>query len=164
MIFADLTLKGCQSNCGQPSGSGSSTSDVQSRIVGYYEAWQVDNVCAAVNLGMKNIPLGSLTHLIVSFVYITPNSFELTPMPGVSSDTLSGFAAIKSSNPSTKIMVSIGGWSFNDNGTDTQPVFSDVVSTHDNRAKFVNNLLAFLSAYAFDGVDFDWECKSSRTV
>ncbi|KAK3933773.1 putative glycosyl hydrolases family 18 protein [Diplogelasinospora grovesii] len=140
-----------------PDGSGQGGGDVQSRIVGYYEAWKVNDVCAAVNLGMKNIPLGSLTHLIVSFGYITPGDFKIEPMPGVSGDTLSAFTAIKSSNPSTKIMISLGGWSFTDNGTDTQAVFTDLVSSHSNREAFISNLLGFLSHYAFDGVDFDWE-------
>ncbi|KAH8882031.1 hypothetical protein GQ53DRAFT_589853, partial [Thozetella sp. PMI_491] len=154
---ADFCDTGCQSNCKQPDGSGQGGGDVQSRIVGYYEAWQVNNVCASVNLGMKNIPLGSLTHLIVSFGYITPNDFNVVPMPGVSGDVISGFAALKSSNPSTKIMISLGGWSFTDNGTDTQEVYTTMVSSHSNREKFISNLLGFLSHYGLDGVDFDWE-------
>jgi len=35
---------GCQSNCDQP-GSGSSGGDVQSRVIGYYEAWAHDRSC-----------------------------------------------------------------------------------------------------------------------
>jgi len=35
-------------------------------------------------------------------------------------------------------------------------VFSDMVSTQRNRAKFISNLLSFLREFAFDGVDFDW--------
>ncbi len=38
----------------------------------------------------------------------------------------------------------------------TQKVFSDMVSTKENRATFIENLFAFMRQYAFDGVDFDW--------
>ena len=42
---------GCQSNCDQP-GSGASGGDVQSRIIGYYEAWAHDRKCQGmVSLG-----------------------------------------------------------------------------------------------------------------
>jgi len=35
-----------------------------------------------------------------------------------------------------------------------------MVSTTAKRAKFIDNLFSFLMQYGFDGVDFDWECKS----
>ena len=37
-----------------------------------------------------------------------------------------------------------------------QDVYSNMVSTAANRAKFIVNLLSFMREYAFDGVDFDW--------
>ena len=69
----------------------------------------------------------------------------------------SDLTALKSRNRNLKATVSIGGWTFNDNGTTTQPVYSDMVSSSGNRQKFISNLLAFLRHYGFDGVDFDWE-------
>ena len=48
----------CQSNCDQP-GSGGSGGDVQSRIIGYYEAWAHDRTCSGMTF--DNIPAGSLT-------------------------------------------------------------------------------------------------------
>ena len=48
----------CQSNCDQP-GSGGSGGDVQSRIMGYYEAWAHDRTCSGMTF--DNIPAGSLT-------------------------------------------------------------------------------------------------------
>src|SRR5690349_10035600 len=32
-----------------------------------------------------------------------------------------------------------------------------MVSSKENRSKFISNLFDFLEEYAFDGVDFDWE-------
>jgi len=69
---------------------------------------------------------------------------------------------MKKKNSGLKAVVALGGWTFNDNGTTTQPVFSDMVSTQQNRAKFITNLLSFLREFAFDGVDFDWVCSAGH--
>lgn len=50
-----------------------------------------------------------------------------------------------------EIFVSIGGWSFSDNFTATQPIFSDIAASETNRNKFANNLVNFLKEYGFDG-------------
>lgn len=105
----------------------------------------------------KDIPTGALTHLYFSFGYISPGTFDLVPMDDLSPDLFSQFTDVKKSNPGLKTVIALGGWTFNDNGTATQPVFSDMVSTAANRALFIKKLFAFMRQYAFDGVDFDWE-------
>ncbi|KAI4634170.1 uncharacterized protein J4E87_001340 [Alternaria ethzedia] len=144
----------CQSNCEQP-GSGGSGGDVQKIVIGYYEAWAHDRKCQGMDF--KNIPTGALTHLYFSFGYISPGTFDLVPMDDLSPDLFSQFTDVKKSNPGLKTVIALGGWTFNDNGTATQPVFSDMVSTAANRALFIKKLFAFMRQYAFDGVDFDWE-------
>lgn len=147
----------CQSNCEQP-GSGSSGGDVQKRIVGYYEAWNYKKKC--IGMGIQDIPVGSLTHLYYSFGYIKPDSFEIIPMDDGNpppESTLAEFAGLKRKNPSLKVVIALGGWTFNNNNTIWQPVFSDIVSSESNRAKFITNVKTFLTRYAFDGVDLDWE-------
>jgi chitinase len=163
----------CQSNCEQP-GSGGSGGDVQNRVIGYYEAWAHDRKCQgmvwsldcfchgssqATNIlqDFKDIPTGALTHLFFSFGYISPGEFDLVPMDDLAPDLFSQFTAVKKSNPGLKTVIALGGWTFNDNGTATQPVFSDMVSSSASRAKFIKKLFAFMRQYAFDGVDFDWE-------
>lgn len=68
--------------------------------------------------------------------------------------------AIKSMKSGTseplEVYVSIGGWTFSDNGTATQSVFSDIASREDNRQMFADNLVKFMTQYGFDGVDLDW--------
>lgn len=144
----------CQSNCDQP-GSGGSGGNVQNRIIGYYEAWNWNKKC--IGMRIQDIPVGSITHLHFSFGYISPGSFEIAPMDDLRPSLFSDLTAMKKQNSALKTIVALGGWTFNDNGTTTQPVFSDLVSSPANRAKFISNLLAFLRNYAFDGVDFDWE-------
>ena len=65
-------------------------------------------------------------------------------------------AALKLTNPNLKIYVSIGGWTFSDNNTETQAVFGDIAKSSKNRATFAKNVMAFLDEYGFDGVDLDW--------
>lgn len=78
-------------------------------------------------------------------------------MDGLDASLFSELTALKSQNSGLKCIVSLGGWTFNDNGTSTQQVYSDIVSSQANRSQFIMNLLAFMREYAFDGVDFDWE-------
>ncbi|GME43871.1 Glycosyl hydrolases family 18 [Neofusicoccum parvum] len=151
---SDDTDKGCQSNCDQPK-SGKSSGDVQKRIIGYYESWAHDRSCQGMDF--KDIPVESLTHLNFAFGYITPGTFEIAPMEGVDASLFSDFTALKKRNSGLKATISLGGWSFNDNDTSTQPVFSNMVSSASNRQKFINNLFSFMRHYGFDGVDFDWE-------
>ncbi|KAL8916580.1 MAG: hypothetical protein Q9172_006245 [Xanthocarpia lactea] len=146
--------KGCQSNCDQP-GSGASGGDVQSGVIGYYESWVHERSCNG--MGFRDIPVGGLTHLYFSFGYITPGDFNIAPMDNAPPSLFSDLTDLKKKNSGLKAVVALGGWTFNDNGTATQPVFSDMVGSSVNRARFISNLLSFMREYAFDGVDIDWE-------
>ena len=149
---------GCQSGCEQP-GSGASGGDVQSRIIGYYESWAHDSECH--EMPFDKIPVDGLTHLYFSFGYISPNDFKVVPMDNQQESLFSDLTDLKKINPALKTMVALGGWTFNDNGTQHQPVYSNMVSSASNRAKFISNLLSFLRENVFDGVDFDWVCISN---
>ncbi len=134
---------GCQSNCEQPTGSGKPGGDVQSRIIGYYEGWNYNSTCAGVSL--QSVPVGSLSHLHLAFGYITPGTFDISMMPGIPDDVITQIAGLKQINPGVKMMISLGGWSFSDNDTDTQPVFGDMVSSVGKQLLFITKLLAFMN-------------------
>lgn len=104
----------------------------------------------------KDIPVGGLTHLNFAFGYVTPGDFNVAPMDNAPPSLFSDLTDMKKGNTGLKAIVALGGWTFNDNGTATQPVFSQMVGSSGNRAKFITNLLSFLREFAFDGVDFDW--------
>lgn len=106
-------------------------------------------------MSIGEIPVHMLTHLNVAFGYIT-HDFEITNMDGVPAEIYKNVGNVKLKNPGIKILISLGGWAFNDPGT-WQSVFPDLASTASNRATFIDNLLGFLSEYGYDGVDFDWQ-------
>lgn len=64
--------------------------------------------------------------------------------------------AIKDINPNLKVFISIGGWTFSDNDTVTQPLFGEIAGDLSKRNTFASNVLKFLTTYGFDGVDLDW--------
>jgi chitinase len=114
----------CQSNCQQPGPTGDRGSSVQNRVIGYYEAWAHSRKCSGMDF--ENIPVDGLTHLYFSFGYISPGNFEVVPMNGgkdgnLESKLFSEFSAVKKKNSNLKTVVALGGWTFNDNGTSTQP-------------------------------------------
>ncbi|KAF5244294.1 hypothetical protein FANTH_7804 [Fusarium anthophilum] len=149
--------KSCQSNCAQPKPK-SSPSNVRKRVVGYWEAWNDQHACGTMGVG--EIPVNYLTHLIVSFGYIDSN-FRITNMDGLSSDVYRSVGEIKAQNPGLKIMIALGGWTFNDPGP-WQSVFPTMVSSQANRATFIKNLLGFLSEYGYDGVDWEYPGAKDR--
>lgn len=65
----------------------------------------------------------------------------------------SKFTDLKTTYPSIKTWISVGGWSFNDatNSPNTQTAFSDMASTAGNRAKWIKSLTNFMQTYGFDG-------------
>ena len=64
---------------------------------------------------------------------------------------------LKSGNLDLQVFASIGGWTFSDNNTKTQPVFGNIAKNEGNRQKFADNVVSFMKEFGFDGVDIDWE-------
>ncbi len=93
----------------------------------------------------------------ISFGYISPNDYELYGIRQLGPEILRAMTDYKQQAPGLKVWIALGGWTFNDDGEDTQPVFGDLSSTHNKRQKFLDNLVKFMIEYGFDGVDFDWE-------
>nr|KAI0406599.1 hypothetical protein F4802DRAFT_556676 [Xylaria palmicola] len=148
----------CQSNCvvhPKPP-SGSSEGKALSKVIGYYEAWNERSECHQAS--PKDLPLDALTHLNYAFAYLDPNTFRITTMDAkIPVSLFDDFSELKSINPDLQLFVSIGGWTFSDNGTYTQPIFGNIARTSSNREKFANEVVSFLNYYGFDGIDIDWE-------
>ncbi|KAG6194205.1 hypothetical protein E4U10_003178 [Claviceps purpurea] len=154
----DFCGKGCQSNCNEkPSPPlGSFKGMALSRVIGYYQAWGARSTCHKTS--PHDLPLAALTHLNYAFAYLDPTSFKLTTMDASTSISLfDDMSDLKTTNPRLEIFVSIGGWTFSDNDTYTQPIFGNIARSSENRQLFADKVASFLTYYGFDGIDLDWE-------
>lgn len=65
--------------------------------------------------------------------------------------------SFKAGNLDLKVYISVGGWTFSDKDTKTQPVFGNIARDEGNRKKFAENAVSFMKEFGFDGIDIDWE-------
>ena len=149
--------KNCQSNCGADFTPVSPWNfDVRNTIIGYFEAWApTKSGCGKVTT--SNIALGSVSHINAAFGYIEPGTYTIYPIDNIDVGYFRNITNLKTQAPFTKVWLSLGGWTFSDNDTATQPVWGDLASTPEKRAKFIDGLDKFMTNWGFDGVDLDWE-------
>jgi chitinase len=154
---------GCQSNCGSPGLVTTSGFDgnVTNTVIGYWEGWCLESR-GCNGRTIDDVPVDSLTHLNLAFAYIN-SAFDVAPMGSdgsgqvVGQDIYNKILGLKARAPGLQIWISIGGWTFSDNGTTTQPIFGEIAGSATNRQTFADNLYKFCRTYGFDGVDLDWE-------
>ncbi|KAJ7488142.1 hypothetical protein FB451DRAFT_1226548 [Mycena latifolia] len=144
----------CQSNCGGPSipSCGTNQESALTRRIGYYEAWAATRGCMSYT--PEKISAETLTHINFAFALIS-SSFNVVEMTSGDSDLWKRTTALKSRNPTLKVFLSIGGWTFND--PPTSQIFSNMVGSDANTQTFISSLLKVFEAYGFDGLDVDWE-------
>lgn len=120
------------------------------KVIGYYESWSYRSQCN--NKKPSDMPLSELTHLNYAFAFISPGSYELVTMDADTPESLFRTTTdTKQFNPNLKVFISVGGWTFNDIGSVTQPLFSEIASSETNRQKFADNCVNFMNRYGFDG-------------
>lgn len=152
---------GCQEgfgSCGPaptPSCPSSGGGVVGNRRIGYYASWSTTKSCDAVP--PEDLDVSALTHVIFSFAFFDPSTFQITPIDANAGTLLSRFTALKRRKPGLETWIAISGWSFNDPGNvpDTRRAFSNMASSAANRRAFISGLLNFIQTYGFDGVDLD---------
>ncbi|KAF3112314.1 hypothetical protein TWF706_010901 [Orbilia oligospora] len=152
---SDFCDDNCQSNCGavnRPSGGG----NVRKNVIGYYESWAATSKTCS-RMQPEEVPASGMTHLNFAFAFIAPDTYDIIPMPDTDPKLFSRTTALKSIYPGLKVWISVGGWTFNDNGTIWQPVFSDLASSQAKRSNFIKSMIKFMVQYGFDGCDLDWE-------
>ncbi|KAI8944631.1 carbohydrate-binding module family 18 [Xylaria longipes] len=154
--FCGTTEEFCGPNYTQPGPQNQSPGNVQDLVIGYFEAWSLlRRGCGGRTI--ESIPVDSLTHINVAFGYMEPETFRIYNIEGSSINDFKQITSLKQRAPGLKVWVSLGGWTYSDNDTDTQPVWSDISATPGSRAKFIGELMKFMTQWGFDGVDLDWE-------
>jgi chitinase len=94
------------------------------------------------------MPVLTLSSVNFAFASIDPSTYQVVAMDSATPTSLfSDVTNLKSVKEDIKVYVSIGGWTFSDNGTDTQPVFGDIAASASNRKKFANNVVHFMRQY-----------------
>ncbi|KAL0939539.1 uncharacterized protein CTRU02_206149 [Colletotrichum truncatum] len=132
----------------------SCTSHTLKRVVGYYEGWAARRPCNAFM--PEQIPRGVYTHINFAFATIDPNTFEVRPASSADAKLYKRLTSLKLIDPDLKVLIAIGGWTFNDPGP-TATTFSDIARSESAQKAFIKSLVSMMSTYDFDGVDLDWE-------
>ncbi|KAK0543803.1 hypothetical protein OC845_005939 [Tilletia horrida] len=149
---------GCQNGCGEPAPAPLCEPSAQSatqRRIGYYAGWATDPTARPFNqFPPSMINANALTHINYAFALIG-SDFRLQAMSANDPTQWSQVIALKSVNPSLKVFLSVGGWSFND--PPTSHIFSNLVGSAANTNTFINSALSVMQTYGFDGIDIDWE-------
>jgi len=97
---------------------------------------------------VDSFPVEKLTHLIFSFTHLRGSHMRVSN--AADSLLIRKMVALKSRNPSLKIILSMGGWS------GCQPC-SEIFSSDTGRKAFAASALELLQYFGADGVDLDWE-------
>jgi chitinase len=90
-----------------------------------------------------------LTHINYAFVDIKNNRAWLH-REATDTINLRNLNLLKKNNPSLKILISIGGWTWSGK-------FSDAVLSDTSRQGFAASAIAIIKKFDLDGIDIDWE-------
>ncbi|KAH9230227.1 glycoside hydrolase family 18 protein [Colletotrichum gloeosporioides 23] len=150
----------CTSKDDESEGGNSGGMDL---IVGYFQADSISRRgCAQRSASF--VQTDSVSHVNVAFAWIDPGTFVLVPDASTGDDQMRQLAALKGEATGLHVWLTLGGYDFSTGSrraSDTQGIFRDLVSTHENRRKFLDNLVSFLRNFGFDGVDIDWQWPQS---
>ncbi|KAJ5927853.1 hypothetical protein N7466_006809 [Penicillium verhagenii] len=136
---------GCIFNCGTTIVN-TATAPASYSAVGYFEAYNVERSC--LNMNAISIDVEKYTHVHFAFGNITSNFSISIAGQEQQFEYFRELAGVKQ-------IMSFGGWDFSTN-IDTYMIFREGVAA-DNRDTLVSNIVDFVTTYALDGVDFDWE-------
>ncbi|KAJ7131799.1 hypothetical protein C8R43DRAFT_895506, partial [Mycena crocata] len=107
----------------------------------------------------EKISAETLTHINFAFALISGRvwipSFKVVEMAHGDADLWKCTTALKKRNPTLKVYLSIGGWTFND--PPNSKIFSNMVASDANTKTFISSVLSVFETYGFDGLDVDWE-------
>lgn len=99
-------------------------------------------------LAPDEISAGKLTRINYAFANI--KNGEIVEGFLHDSENFAVLDGLRRDNPSLKILVSVGGWTWSGG-------FSDAALTPHSRAKFIASAVSFIQRYKLDGIDLDWE-------
>ncbi|KAJ7501446.1 glycoside hydrolase superfamily [Mycena galericulata] len=108
--------------------------------------------CGVVRPG--DIDWSGYTHAHFAFAVISQDS-EIQ-LASADEPLLQELVGLKASNPSMKVLISIGGWDFLE-ADPTRHLFSIMIGSAATRSTFISSVQTFLTTYDLDGIDIDFE-------
>ncbi|KAJ3156626.1 hypothetical protein HDU86_003850 [Geranomyces michiganensis] len=143
---------GCQSNCGMEAPASSKVcTDTMKYTVGYYSSWAAKRKCQP--WVPEDINPNQWTHIHYAFTVVSASG-RLDVENG-DYDLLKRLVKMKEGS-AMKVVVSVGGWSFQNPGP-TVDRFKNMASSSASRATFIQSALDMFKTYGVDGLDIDWE-------
>lgn len=122
-------------------------------VVCYYYGW-ASRRPSPVNYQLEDVPMDMCTYVVLAFVGIDEQTFELkSVIPEYVEDERKylDFTDLKNKHLFLKTMLAVGGW--HQGGE----VFSNMTSTPENRAEFIDSVLRWMHDHDFDGLEIMWK-------
>jgi chitinase len=118
--------------------------------IGYSQAGPVKVIAyyAGNPATLDSFEIKKMDEIIFSFGRLQGNKFHIRNARDTT--TIQKMVALKSVNPSLKVVLSLGGWG----GCET---CSDVFSSRKNTKEFVTGFKKVTNYFQTDGIDLDWE-------
>lgn len=113
------------------------------RVIAYLPYW--------TGAGANSLRYDIITHIMYAFAIPTADG-SLLPLEN---EKLAQSVIEKAHNNDTKVLLSVGGWSYN--SEKLEPVFTAATSTDEKLYKLGDAIVEMCEKYGFDGVDMDWE-------
>ncbi len=147
-------------------------------VMSYYEAWKIwkpeENLARHI---VEDIDFNIMTHIILAFADIqyddkdNPTRFYISTGADLEMDNQMDDIIEEAHKNDVKVILSIGGWNFNDpsiktnsnhntnlyDGNHTAWIFTTLASDSSFRESFSESVVEYLQEHNLDGIDIDWE-------
>jgi chitinase len=140
-VFAIVLLLGC-------GGFGQG----HKRLMGYYPDWAKDQTPAYT---AATIPYSKVTHILHAFLLLDPSANGALQ---VDPELLEPALIRNAHKAGVKVIISIGGAD-----STQEAAFSTIAASAHLRSLLAKNVLEFVRANGYDGVDIDWEVPNAPT-